>query len=244
LDDIPAGGGEPIIVDVPMFYRVVATIGYLPLYGTDRMTMPKLWEIGKKDGTSTEIGSTKNKYHALAADYRSGCLYAIADPDLSDSIFYRVNHHTGGYEEIGTTGRSGVFGLAYDAAGRRLFGIDAMALLLIDPATGLAKPVGGLSNPGFNSLAYVGAEDALYAVDAIGTDTLWRLDPADASATEIGPVGFSNVQALSYDPDLDVLFGSACASGDLITLDRATGAGTYVGDLPNTSFNGLAIYTP
>src|SRR4051794_35960638 len=64
---------------------------------------------------------------------------------------------------------------------------------------------------------------------------LMILDPATgAVVTTVGPVGFS-VTGLAVDPADGVMYGSTGfevePQGSLITIDRATGAGTLIGTL-------------
>lgn len=58
--------------------------------------------------------------------------------------------------------------------------------------------------------------------------------------TLVGEIGFNNVSGLAYDPETQILYGTARGSGNLITIDTTTGQDTYVGDMLNTGFNGLA----
>lgn len=64
---------------------------------------------------------------------------------------------------------------------------------------------------------------------------LYEINPADASATVVGPVGYG-ITGLALAPD-GKLFGSQSTrsgnlgNGNLIAVDRETGAGTPIGEL-------------
>ena len=81
---------------------------------------------------------------------------------------------------------------------------------------------------------HVGAR-ALYAVDGNsgGPSSLYRLDPrAGAVLREIGPTGFDRITGVAFHPITGVLYAVTHVSGgtgELLTLDLATGAGSAVG---------------
>ncbi|MDO9407113.1 Calx-beta domain-containing protein [Patulibacter sp.] len=63
--------------------------------------------------------------------------------------------------------------------------------------------------------------------------TLYRVDPATAQTTAVGPTGFS-LTGLAVDPTTGVLYGATGANDptaprSIVTIDKATGAGTLVG---------------
>lgn len=65
---------------------------------------------------------------------------------------------------------------------------------------------------------------------------LYSVDLATGEAIAVGPVGFVDVEGLSFSPD-GVLYGVDDATNRLITLNLATGAGSLVGNLglPDTT---------
>ena len=102
--------------------------------------------------------------------------------------------------------------------------LSAAALLL--PACALADPVGyavGSGGPGFG-----------------GSSTLYRLDLGTGAATLVGPLGYADVEGLSFAPD-GVLYAVAdagqvceglCPGSDvLLRIDPESGAATLVGSL-------------
>ena len=76
----------------------------------------------------------------------------------------------------------------------------------------------------------VNTERAAYVVDSNGTDHLWMLDLDSRLLTDIGPVGYSSVEALAFAPD-GTLYGIDDLQEELITIDLRTGAGKPVGAL-------------
>ncbi len=68
-----------------------------------------------------------------------------------------------------------------------------------------------------------------YSVSSEGDDKLYRLDLTTGQENLVGPVGFADVEGLSFHPLTGVLHGVDAATGTLLTLDTATGAGSAVG---------------
>lgn len=71
-----------------------------------------------------------------------------------------------------------------------------------------------------------------YAVRSDVDDHLYSIDLSTGVATDIGPVGYADLEGLSFQPGTGVLFGVDNAGGEvLVTINTATGAGTTVGSL-------------
>src|SRR5215207_3467663 len=74
-----------------------------------------------------------------------------------------------------------------------------------------------------------------YSVNSDGegenADSLYQIDLETGATTLIGPVGFDDVEAVSFQPGTNTLFGVDDATDQLITIDIATGTGTAVGPL-------------
>jgi hypothetical protein len=74
---------------------------------------------------------------------------------------------------------------------------------------------------------------------AATTSDLYTISIVDGTPTAIGPIGFA-MTGLAFDPTDGTLYGatsnnSAVHPHSLVTLDPATGAGTFIGDLTGTS---------
>jgi hypothetical protein len=92
------------------------------------------------------------------------------------------------------------------------------------------------------------AQERLYAADGAQANPsrLYALDPASGAVLQtIGPIGFS-VSGLAEDPSTGILYGStgnSSAAGSLITINKATGAGTFVGQADPTNPDALPDIT-
>ena len=76
------------------------------------------------------------------------------------------------------------------------------------------------------------------------TPTLYRVDPATAATTAVGPTGFQ-LTGLAVDPTSGVMYGStgsndADAPSSIVTVDKATGAGTVVGPVGDPGDSAVA----
>jgi hypothetical protein len=67
-----------------------------------------------------------------------------------------------------------------------------------------------------------------YSVQSDGDDNLYRINLNTGACTKIGPVGYEDVEGLSFQPGTGVLFGWN-NGGYLITINLSTGAGTPLG---------------
>jgi len=69
-----------------------------------------------------------------------------------------------------------------------------------------------------------------FAVNSDGDDHLYRIVLETGAVTDLGPVGFADVEGLAFDRQGN-LFGVDDITNELITIDSSTGAGTLVGPL-------------
>ncbi len=84
------------------------------------------------------------------------------------------------------------------------------------------------------------AEGILYGSDA-RTEKLYTIDPANATATEVGSFGVGGHMAgLAYDADNDIMYGTTTDTDKLYSIDYTTGGATLIGDLGVTLMHGLA----
>ena len=152
------------------------------------------------------------------------------------SVYTKLDTADGSAEPVSTNLAFGaVSGLAYDAAGRRLFGVDLEtdSLVVIDPLDGSSSLVGDMGAVGVadvNGLAFDAGDGVLYGIasSAGGTCQLVRIDTETGQAT---PVGGSVATAggvclgLAFDPLFRRLYAST-DTGELVTIDPETGAAT------------------
>jgi DNA-binding beta-propeller fold protein YncE len=100
---------------------------------------------------------------------------------------------------------------------RCLLGLLALALTFACPGPATAAPLYGSAYLGPGSPA-----------------SLYTLDPTTGAATLVGPIGFSRVSALDFNPTNGVLYGvgaDSTGTAVLLTINTKTGAGTEVGPL-------------
>jgi len=140
----------------------------------------------------------------------------------------------------------GVSALAYAYPLGILYGIndqpDVDTMVLIDPETAVATPIGTLGFGAVKGLTYHPDLHVLLGSDVV-SGLLIRVNPFSGAGSAIGAIGFSDVRALAYDVQHDVLWGSDIATDQLIRIDPTTGAGTAVGSFgPNLDrVEGLAF---
>ncbi len=82
------------------------------------------------------------------------------------------------------------------------------------------------------SLTNVCAQAGMFAVSAT-TDMLYRVDPGSGNFTEIGPLGYGDIQMLAFHPN-GTLYGVDHTADDLVTIDTSTGTASKVADIPHT----------
>jgi hypothetical protein len=87
----------------------------------------------------------------------------------------------------------------------------------------------------------------LYAVAGVqgAPSILYELDPSNGQITQvIGPIGFSNVKSLDFDPISGSLYGHS-DEGGLLSIDPVSGIGTSIGndgvDYTNISFDSNGV---
>jgi hypothetical protein len=206
----------------------------------------------------TTIGRTgTERIEAIAFQPGTGTLYA-ADAGQLGTLNLSTGAFTPSPSPIGTgSGAKGaveldnVDGLTFDPATGVLYGSQRQAekgepdlLIQIDPATGahvpaafgpgvdyvVIDPVTGPDGPltDIDDLAFV--DGVLFAVANEGgdDDRLVRIDPATGDTTDVGPIGFEDVEGLGVGLDGGLL-GTVGKDGDrevLLDISKTTAAGS------------------
>jgi hypothetical protein len=67
--------------------------------------------------------------------------------------------------------------------------------------------------------------DQIFAVD---NDRLLQLDPSTGDGTEIGPIGFPDVDGIAVHPSTFLMYGVTYGTNQLVQIDTNTGQGTLV----------------
>jgi len=140
-----------------------------------------------------------NNWHGLAADSALGLLYTI---DYNDGLRLKSVTPTGTITSIGTgTGIDGR-GLAFDNTNDILYGIDGASgnLCLVDTDTGTSTPIGSLGLGVGSALYRIGLDydDDAGILYAITQGSLYTVNVTTGAATEVGPNGVSDIEALGW----------------------------------------------
>ncbi|MGA9572574.1 MAG: hypothetical protein WBS20_01360, partial [Lysobacterales bacterium] len=114
---------------------------------------------------------------------------------------------------------------------------------LVPSATLLGDATLGVSLSG---LSYDSVNDRLWVSDTCG-DNCYGLGWVDMSTWQITEVGgflsTSNIHSIAHDPNQDILFGWSTEQSQLVSIDRSTGAESYLGDSGGPDIAGLT-YDP
>lgn len=173
-------------------------------------------------------------------DDGSGALYGI-DRFVSglDSQVFRIDRLTGDGTGLGDSGFRWGFlrsleihprtGLIHVLADNQLFNVD--------PSSGAASPVAGVSGPGLGSATGIATSDAGESfLSAVSPPALFSLDLSTGSARRIGATGVE-YRDLAFDRS-GALHGIAF-SGGIYAIDTSTGAGTLESATP--AFEGITF---
>jgi hypothetical protein len=170
----------------------------------------------------------------LGAQASQAFEYFGSDLSLQDDLaLIGAFGHDDGYA-IGS-----VESLAFDAVRDTLYGSDTYRLFTVDRATGAGKPVGSFGGT-VAGLAFAADTNTLYGTDLVN-DQLVRVDPSTGTQQPIGPLGFDEVQGVTYDPVSATLYGADLATDQLLEIDVHTGAASPVGPLGFTRVYCLAL---
>jgi hypothetical protein len=166
-----------------------------------------------------------------------GSVYAV-DPETAVCT-YLADLDTSSFN-----GLSWVEGVGADPDGKSLVGVNQEGdFCTIDPETGVSNCLGayggGLGSSG--DLVFVRGAGVFATATSLayGSDVLVSIDPADGSASVIGPTGFQDIWGLAYWGGQ--IFGFT-DGGEFLTIDPATGAGTLVTTKAN-QFWGAGVTT-
>ncbi|MBT8445548.1 MAG: hypothetical protein HKO62_02330 [Gammaproteobacteria bacterium] len=106
-----------------------------------------------------------------------------------------------------------------------LYGVDSATdnLVLIDKLTGAGTAIGTGTGFGLQTgLAYDPSADVLYGVETVG-DRLIRIDRTTGAGTPVGPLGFSQVSALTGAPAALAFLAAALTAVAACARPRAPG---------------------
>ena len=157
---------------------------------------------------------------------------------------YEVNLETGSVIEVGDTDVP-LRALAYDSGSHTLYGSTGGALYTVNVWTGETSLVGE-SLGSMEAMAWV--EGSLMGTNFSGGSTLWNVNTEVGSlGTPVGDMGWDRVRGLAYDSDSETLYAAHLpstfdAEAQILTLDAATGAGTFLGDSMMSGMANMAVH--
>lgn len=213
----------------------ITSIAVLGLFGTLQQTSAlsshflgdssgNLWSVTVPDGDETFIGDMDHVMTDIAVDPTSDILYAITTTNL-----YSIDTSNADSNLIGAHGINGANALVISPAGiAYVASFTSDVLYTLDLTGAGSAPVGNMGG-GFRSsgdLAWDTTTSMLWFTSSRpSADTLVNVDPADAMAASVGPIGFRQVFGLGFDSG--TLYGHTSA-GKLLEINTMTGAGTEI----------------
>jgi hypothetical protein len=210
-------------------------------YSVDSDVSDRLWKIDLRTGVATPIGPTGFEDIESLSFSADQVLYGV---DQITGQLVTCDLTTGACSAVGPLAVSfSDTGLSFDDAGNLWMSTDSPGdLYSLDPTTGQATSV-GIQGQKVSGLAF--GSGKLYG---LGNDNLVTLNTATGAATQVGLlVTVSLVDGgIDFDPG-GGLWGIE-DSGQIFTINRATGAATVVATVkeengtPRTGFEGLAIW--
>lgn len=190
--------------------------------------------------TPTNIGPTSYQFFGGDFDsYNTGFFWAI---DHNTNALYTVDIVTGFATFVapltGMTSGQSISGMACDKSTGIMYvsstSVSASDIYTIDLTTGALTLVGTTGIPGLIEIAIDGT-GTMYGWDIVN-DQSFIIDKFTGASTLLGPLGYdlNYAQGGNWDPASDIIYLAAYDfSGQLMTLDKTTGALTYIGPFQN-----------
>ena len=133
---------------------------------------------------------------------------------------------------------------AWDPANATLYFVDGFAarsLYRLDLATGAATLVGLHTPTELLTLAYHPPTNQLYAVD-YGDRNLYSIDPTTGASTLVGPTGAPQLlDGLAWDSRRNVMTAMIAGTGEMYSINVATGAATRLTQVTPTGISNLGM---
>lgn len=149
----------------------------------------------------------------------------------ADGNLYRISPAGQVVETVGTYGSGiSIRELALNETTGVLYGTDYMYLFTINPDTGWATAVGGMTYSGVWAMDYHAGTDTLYGVDR-NTDAFFEIDMDTAAATYISTVPYTRITDLYFHAESGNFYAvTDAAGGDYhFLVDPDTGTFTPIG---------------
>jgi hypothetical protein len=184
--------------------------------------------LGPYSGANFAAGGTWYDNNWYVSDYGSPALYIASTVDGSLTL-------------IGGSGTA-YNGIAVDPTTGTMYGASSYNLYEINPADGSQTMIGTWGTSYLMIDIAIDNTGTCYGHDIV-TDSIYIIDLGTAAATLLGSTGQScnYAQGMEYDLDNDIVYAAAYTTGGgLYTVDRGTGAFTFIGSFPG-EMDGFAI---
>jgi hypothetical protein len=212
----------------------------IPAYGVDLYPGAafKVWPDASVPGTATTIVPTASAY--FGGTFLNGDFTKLWVLEYSLNQLHTLDTTTGAVTVVGPSvpnaGESwtGIKGSSDGNVYASATTCSASTLYTIDPGTGHPTVVGPVTNAGCLIDIAINAAGEIYGVDIAG-DNLVKINPATGAGTIIGPLGVAAnyAQGMDFEKESGVLYWAAyTTSGELRTIDTATGASFLIGAFP------------
>jgi sugar lactone lactonase YvrE len=205
--------------------------------------------IDRATGVATFIGTTGLGGATPDLFFVGEQLYGVkGGGGTPDNDLIAIDRSTGAGTVVGPIGFSAVSGLACYTPPRPVLigindvdqseGVDEL-VRFPDLSTGAGELIGSLDGSFVDAEAIAvlpAASDAASAlrpserIFVVDDDRLVELDPGSGLGHLVGPIGFPDIDGISFHPGTGVLYGITYGTNELITIDIATGAGTLVAE--------------
>lgn len=229
----------PVLSAAKKYPGLAGSLAGVPAYGVDVYPGGNFvsWADASVPGTWNVVAPAATYF---AGDFLNGDFTTL----------YAINYDTNALATINTaTGAATVIGAATPNAGEAWSGLtgapggilygsattcSASTLYTVDPASGHATVIGPITNGACIIDIAANAAGEIYGVDIV-SDSLVQIDPATGAGTVVGPLGVNAnyAQGLDFDEVTGTLYWAAySASGELRTIDLATGNSFLIGAFP------------
>lgn len=203
------------------------------LWAHDLGNQSKIYQVDVASGVSTVKNQLNFQLWDIAFD-PAGNLFGID----SSSNLYQINIDTGStYLKGKITNSEKINGLVFSTDGK-LYGSGSYSLYEIDPATGVGTTFAQSFGTGIYSAGDLAFDNLgnLYLSTTYGD--LAIINRQTGSASIIGNTGFKYILGMAYGPD-GVLYGMSDYSGEVFSINTATGKGTRISNFANNGINSV-----
>jgi Carboxypeptidase regulatory-like domain/S-layer homology domain len=230
----------PVLSNAKRYPGLAGPLTAIPAFGMDLVTSAFVtWPDASVPGTWTVIANEPGSAY-FGGDFLNGDFTKLWVVDYSLNQLHTLNTVTGAKTVIGSmtpnAGESWT-GLKGSSDGNVYASATTCAsstLYTVDPATGHATAIGPITNGACVIDIAINNAGEIYGVDIV-SDNLLKINPATGAGTVVGPLGINAnyAQGMSFEKDSGILYWAAYStSGELRTIDTATGASFLVGPFP------------